>query len=65
MTRISLPDMSCGHCKATVEKTIRAVDPAARIEVDLESRTAAIEVADLAPVLAALEEEGYPASVAG
>jgi copper chaperone len=65
MTRLSVPDMNCGHCKATVERVIRDVDPAARVEIDLETRTAAVEVTDLAPVLAALADEGYPAALAG
>lgn len=25
MTTFSIPDMSCGHCKATVEQTIHAI----------------------------------------
>ncbi|MCQ0092986.1 heavy-metal-associated domain-containing protein [Roseovarius sp. M141] len=30
-----IPDMSCGHCKATVEKAIHALDPDARIDIRL------------------------------
>ena len=28
MTTFNIPNMSCGHCKATVQKTIHAIDPA-------------------------------------
>jgi len=38
MTTFHIPDMSCGHCKATVEKTIHTIDPAARIDFDMEAR---------------------------
>lgn len=64
MTTLSVPDMSCGHCKASVEAAIFAADPAAKVSVDLASRTVAVTAADLAPVLKALEAEGYPATVA-
>jgi copper chaperone len=38
MTTFHIPDMSCGHCKATVEKAIHTLDPEARIEFDMETR---------------------------
>ena len=60
--KLSVPDMSCGHCKAAVEKAIAAQDAGARVTVDLETRT--VEVAStvaLETLLAALAAEGYPA----
>ncbi len=63
--KLSVPDMSCGHCKATVEKTISAVDPAARVAVDLTTRTVDVTgTAATAALLKALADEGYPATVA-
>ncbi|MCY1127069.1 heavy-metal-associated domain-containing protein [Frigidibacter sp. RF13] len=63
--KLSIPDMSCGHCKATVEKTIAAVDPGAKVAVDLGSRTADITSgAATEAILAALKAEGYPATPA-
>lgn len=38
MKNFHIPDMSCGHCKATVEKTNHVLDPAARIELDMTAR---------------------------
>lgn len=64
--RLSIPDMSCGHCKAVVEKTIAAEDPSARVAVDLTERVAEVETtADPARLIAALRAEGYEAEVAG
>lgn len=66
MTRINVPDMSCGHCKAAVEKAVASVAPAASVSVNLTSRS--IDVSDGAPiasVLNALAAEGYPATLAG
>ncbi len=64
--KLSIPDMSCGHCKASVEAAIAAQDAGARVIVDLATRTA--EVATVAApeaILAALAAEGYPAALAG
>ncbi|WP_102225890.1 heavy-metal-associated domain-containing protein [Acidimangrovimonas sediminis] len=62
---LTIPDMSCGHCKAAVEGAVTGADPAAKVAVDLETKTAKVETA-LAPaqVLAALNEAGYPATAA-
>lgn len=62
MIMFHIPDMSCGHCKAKVEKTIHALDPAARIEFDMVARRISVESnTDAARVQAALADVGYPA----
>lgn len=62
--KLSIPDMSCGHCKAMVEKTIHGVDAKAAVEVDLTDHTARVQtVAAVDDLLAALKSEGYPAEV--
>jgi copper chaperone len=66
MTTYSIPDMTCGHCRAAVEAAMRDLDPSATVAVDLESRTA--EIASAAPedaVRARLMQAGYPAQIAG
>lgn len=64
--KLSIPDMSCGHCKATVEKTIRAVEEGATVSVDLAAREAEVTTgAAPGAILAALAAEGYPARVIG
>lgn len=65
MTTLSVPDMSCGHCKAKVESALGAVPQAGEVKVDLTSRT--VEVTGSAPaadLLKALDAAGYPATVA-
>ena len=42
MLKLKVPDMSCGHCAATIEKAARSVDPAARVDVDLTTKVATI-----------------------
>ena len=62
MTRLSIPEMSCGHCKASVEKAVTSVDPAARVAVDLITRRVNISsISTTAALIAALKVAGYEA----
>jgi copper chaperone len=65
MTKLNVPEMSCGHCKASVEKAVASVDAGASVNIDLENRTVSVEtsVADAA-LIDALKAEGYEATVA-
>lgn len=65
MLEYTLPDMTCGHCVATVKKTLQALDPAGQIEIDLPTHRVRFETAlEDAAVRAALDEEGYPPAAA-
>lgn len=65
MTTLSVPDMSCGHCKAAVEAALAAVPQSGAVKVDLDRRTVTLTgPASLADLLAALDQAGYPAQVA-
>ncbi|TMV69603.1 heavy-metal-associated domain-containing protein [Thioclava sp. BHET1] len=57
----SVPDMSCGHCKASIQEAIAGVDAGARVAVDLESRKVEVESSATPEALqSALKEVGYP-----
>mgnify|MGYP000237459120 CR=1 FL=1 len=59
--QFTLPDMSCGHCRAAITAALQALDPQARIEVDLPARLATVDSAlSRAALAAALVEAGYP-----
>ncbi|MHA1567006.1 MAG: heavy-metal-associated domain-containing protein [Alphaproteobacteria bacterium] len=64
MTKLNVPEMSCGHCKAAIEKAVAGIDADARVTVDLENRTVSIEsvIADAA-LIDALKNGGYEATV--
>lgn len=65
MTTLSIPDMSCGHCKAAVEAALAGVPGAGAVAVDLAARKVAVAgSADVADLLAALDAAGYPAKAA-
>lgn len=64
--KLSVPDMSCGHCKAAVERAIAAEDATATVSVDLAAREVEVVTAlPVAKVVAALAQEGYPATLLG
>lgn len=58
----TVPEMSCGHCKAAIEQAITAAGGQA--QVDLAARS--VTVSGLAPdrALAVIREAGYEASPA-
>lgn len=64
MSTFHVPDMSCGHCKAAIEKAVLAADAEAQLEIDLDAQvvkvTSRLTDADL---VALLTKEGYPATV--
>jgi copper chaperone len=62
MIELTLPTMTCGHCVATVTRTVQRLDAAAQVQIDLPSHTARIESTQPAETIRqALAEEGYPA----
>ncbi|MFT3735298.1 MAG: heavy-metal-associated domain-containing protein [Rhodocyclaceae bacterium] len=63
MIELTLPDMTCGHCASVVTRSIRALDPQARVVVTLATHQVNIESGESRDNLAeALAEAGYPAT---
>lgn len=61
---LSIPDMTCGHCKAAVERAIVDLDSKADVTVDLGTKTATVTTTQpVEALLNALAAEGYPATV--
>ena len=52
--KFHVPDMSCGHCVATIEKALKAEDPTATLRTDLKARTAEINTTVSSDALAQL-----------
>jgi copper chaperone len=61
MTRTyQVPDISCGHCRDSIESTLTEVDGVTRVEVDIDSREVHVEGSvDDETVVGALDEIGY------
>lgn len=60
MTKLSVPDMSCGHCKASVEAALAPI--ATQVQVDLANRQVQADGVPEA-MIRALEAVGFPATV--
>ena len=60
MLKLNVPDMTCGHCVATVTKAVQAVDGRAVVTVDLPTRTVTVETdAEASRISTALASAGY------
>lgn len=58
--QFNIPDMTCGHCRSAVEAAVKSVDTQAKVDVDLDAKTARIETgAAEAEVAQAIRDAGY------
>jgi copper chaperone len=61
---LTAPDISCEHCKATIEREVGAMDGVQAVSVDVPSQhvTVTYDPAQLtdSDIVARLDEEGYP-----
>ncbi|MDR2850558.1 MAG: heavy-metal-associated domain-containing protein [Desulfovibrio sp.] len=47
---IRIEGMNCGHCTGSVEKALRALSGVTEVNVDLATKTATVEAADIVSV---------------
>ncbi|MFN7473689.1 MAG: heavy-metal-associated domain-containing protein [Burkholderiales bacterium] len=63
MIEFNVPDISCGHCAGVVQKTVKALDHTATVEVDIPTKHVKItSEVDRAAFADALAAAGYPPS---
>lgn len=61
MTKLTIPDMSCGHCVKAITESIKTLDAAATVSTDLENKTVSVQSALTdADIRQALTQAGYP-----
>jgi len=61
MRTLKVNGMTCGHCAGAVTQAIRAIDPAAAVQVDLPSGRVDIESGlEQAALVQAIEAAGFP-----
>jgi copper chaperone len=61
MMEFKVEAMSCNHCVAVVTATVKALDPTAKVEVDLAAHKVRVETDKNREIVAgALAEAGYP-----
>jgi copper chaperone len=60
MIELKVPDMTCGHCASTITRAVKALDPAAQVEISLEEHRVRVQgKAEKEAVLRAIAEAGY------
>jgi copper chaperone len=60
--QFKVPNMACSACGDTITKAIKAIDPAATVQTDTDSKTKLVEVdtqASEAAIAQAITEAGY------
>ena len=63
--KFGVPEMSCGHCTAAIEKGIKAKDPSAVVTTDLDQRMVTIQTSlPESEIKTAIVDAGYEASAA-
>jgi copper chaperone len=64
MIELKVPDMTCGHCAATITRAVKEVDAAGSVEVDLAAHR--VRIASTHPAAAfvsAIADAGYTPTV--
>lgn len=62
--KLSVPDMNCGHCKASITNAIAALDPLAGLDIDLGAKTVTVSsTKSEADVVASLQGAGFQSTV--
>jgi copper chaperone len=61
--KLSVPDISCGHCKSSIEGAVAPMEGVASAEVTIDDRTVDVAfdeaVVDLDAIITAIEDQGY------
>jgi copper chaperone len=58
-TTYSVPEISCGHCKSTIEAAVGELGDVDRVEVDIDAKTVTVDGGRADAVVAAIEDAGY------
>lgn len=60
---LSVPDISCGHCKNSIEGALQPLKGVVSAEVSVENRNVAVTYdessVDVATMVKAIDEQGY------
>lgn len=61
MTNFVVNDMTCGHCVSIITKSLKALDPHAKVTIDLGQRLVQVESNSVgaATLRSAIAEAGY------
>ena len=60
--KFTVPEISCGHCKETIESTVNSIESVKSVSVDIDQKSVEIKSTsnlDLSLVSEMLDEQGY------
>ena len=55
----SVPDISCGHCKAAIESSVGGVSGVDTVNVDIDAKTVTVEGGVGNDIISAIRDAGY------
>jgi copper chaperone len=58
-TTYSVPEISCGHCKSTIEAAVEGLGDIERVQVDIDAKTVTVEGGDRDAIITVIEDAGY------
>jgi copper chaperone CopZ len=58
-TTYSVPEISCGHCKSTIEAAVQGLGGVGRVDVDIDAKTVTVKGGNSDAIVAAIEDAGY------
>lgn len=62
-TTLSVPDISCDHCKSSIESAVGELSGVAKVDVAIEAKTVDLDyddsAVDLGQIIEAIEDQGY------
>lgn len=58
-TTYSVPEISCGHCKDTIEGALAVVSGVETVAVDIDAKTVTVRGGDDATIVNAIEDVGF------
>tara|TARA_B100001113_G_scaffold112124_1_gene91055 strand:+ start:192 stop:401 length:210 start_codon:yes stop_codon:yes gene_type:complete len=61
-TKFTVPEISCGHCKETIESTINSLENVETVDVDIDQKSVEVKSSsdlDLSIISDMLDEQGY------
>lgn len=64
MTTFNVPDMSCGHCKASITEALEGAGDGVKLSFDMDARQVSVSGIADDQVIELLDEIGFPASAA-
>lgn len=66
MIRFNIPDMNCGHCRASIEAALTPMPGVKALHFDIDGRIVEVEgSAPAAEIIKVLDAIGFPAEVLG